>query len=1078
VTVHSDKPNSSGLRKILFLSLVIFSSFTASLAQNRSISGRVTSTEDGTPIPGVNVVVEGTTNGTVTDIDGYYKILLTNEGVLLFSFIGSLSQEVVTAGRTIIDVTMDPDVTQLSEVVVTAIGIEVNKRAIGYSIQNVDAEEVVQARENNLVNALSAKVAGVQVISSSGSPGASSRIRIRGSTSITGNNDPLFIIDGVPIDNSSFQWYGTDQSNRVIDVNANDVESFTILKGPAATVLYGIRAANGAIIITTKKGQAGKSEPTINVSMAYTAEKVNRLPEFQLQYAQGKPVNGVPTWLGPETNTQYSWGPAISSLEFDGDPTYQWDRNGALVPKGTGNGNPAKAYDNLGNYFVTGQTWDANVSVAGGSDKVNYFASAERLQQTGVVPNTDFQRTSVRATIGAQITKKLRIGASANYIESGSFFKAQKGSNISGVGLGLYRTTPTFDNGNGKTGQEAADDPSSYEFADGRQRAYNPGNYDNPYWTINKNPNNVWVDRIIGYASVGYEIIPGLKFDYKIGLDQWEDNKKGGWDVNGATFGGDGYVFQDQVNSKDINSDLLLSYTKEINENFRFKVLAGHNFVKQEKFNWWSNGREFSIPGLFTMSNATDIKSFERVWRRKINGVFAATDLEIFNQIYVNLSARNDWASTLPAANNSFFYPAASIAWDFTEGLGLKEGNILSYGKIRASWGQAGNDAPAFVTSNYFNTARIRGDGFISSITFPQFGTNGYQRSLTIGSNQLRPETTTTIEIGTNLTLFKGRLTLDYTYFDSKSVDQIIPAYISSVTGWWEYFVNAGEVRNWGHEVVIDGTPLELGGFTWQSSLNLTILESRVNKVAEFATDGIIYLYGGGVVKEGEPYGVFYGTRYQRTEEGKLIIDQNGWPLLNINQGIIGDPNPDWLAGWRNTFSWKGLSLNTLLDVKFGGDMWNGTEAVSAFHGTAKITGDLRETKGYVFDGVVMGPDSTYTANTTPVDLADPANPAGVNGYFWTRYGFLGVDEQYIQDASWIRLREVTLTYSFPASWMSKIGMEAASIAFTGRNLFLYTPYRGIDPEHSVVGAGNGTGFDYFGMPNTKSYGVIINLTF
>ena len=432
---------------------------TALYAQDRTVSGKITSAEDGSALPGVTVVVKGTTTGTITDTDGNYRLNVPQDGgVLVFSFIGFGTYETEIGSRSDISVSMTPETTQLSEVVVTAVGIETNKAQLGYSIENVNSDDIIAAKEPNMVTALAGKVAGVQVISSAGSPGASANIRIRGSTSIGRSNSPLFVVDGVPIDNteSGNGVAGVDQSNRAIDINPNDIQDLTVLKGPAATALYGIRAANGAIIITTKKGQEGKA--VVNFSSSYSAERINKFNELQSTYAQGRPSGGVPIWRGPATAEGFSWGPRISDLEFDGSD-YPYDVNGQLVPTGTGNGVPAKAYDAYETFFVTGQTWDNNISVSGGTAGTKYFMSAGALNQKGVVPKATFNRYTFRANIEQQLSDRINVGISGGYTNSGGF-RIQRGSNLQGVMLGLIRNTPTFDVGNTKSGFDAANDPA------------------------------------------------------------------------------------------------------------------------------------------------------------------------------------------------------------------------------------------------------------------------------------------------------------------------------------------------------------------------------------------------------------------------------------------------------------------------------------------------------------------------------------------------------------------------------------------------------------------------------------------
>jgi TonB-linked SusC/RagA family outer membrane protein len=1041
----------------------------------------VTSVEDGSTLPGVNVVLKGTTNGTITDVDGNYSVSVPSEGgTLTFSFIGLATEEIEIGARSVIDLAMSADVKQLSEVVVTAVGIEQNKRSLGYSVQNVKADDIQNAREVNIVNALNSKVAGVQVVSSSGSPGASSNIRIRGNTSINGSNSPLFVVDGVPIDNSSGgQGNGTggvDNANRAIDINSADVASLTVLKGAAATALYGIRAANGAIIITTKRGENGKAR--VSFSTSYTIDQVNKLPDFQQQYAQGRPVSGVSTWRGPDTGEGFSWGPAISDLEFDGSD-YDFDQGGRLVPTGTGNGVPARAYDNVDSFFKNGQTFDKNVSVSGGNENSTYYLSVGNLTTSGTVPNSDWSRTTVKVTADTKINDKLKVGVSATVSNTGGS-RMQRGSNISGLALGLFRNTPTFDAGNGLEGQEAADSRDSYQLADGSQRSYRAGIYDSPYWTVAKNQFTDDVSRMIGNVNLTYDILPWMKASYKIGLDHYTDRTKGFGDLGSANFA-TGSIFNVNINSTDINSDLLLIMNKDINEDFNINAIVGHNFYTYDYYTSVEVGTDLANPGFRNISNAATVAAQEGVARKTINGVLGDVKVEFRNFLFLNVSGRNDWSSTLPEENASFFYPAVSLGFDVTEAFGISNGPILSYAKLRGSWGKVGNDAFIYATQSYFNSAGTGGDGFIGGIQFPTASGNAFERSNTLGNNQLKAETTTTTEIGTEVKFLNGRISLDYTYYNSETEDQIINVNISNTSGFGGTIQNAGLIVNKGHEVLLTGNPIKSGDFNWDVEVNFTKSTSIVEELPE----GIERIFLAGFtsassnVIAGEPYGVLYGDAFQRNDEGKLVIGSDGWPLTDPNgDQVLGDPNPDWLAGVRNTFSYKGISLSALLDLRQGGDIWNGTGGIINYFGTSQETADLRNVRGYVFDGVLLDDEGNVstTVNNIPVDYANPAN--GLGGNKWVKYGFGGLVEENIQDGSWIRLRELTLAYQIPSSILEKVKMSDASISFTGRNLWLKTEYSGIDPETNLTGSSNGIGLDYFNMPNTKSYGVSLRFSF
>ncbi|SNT14658.1 TonB-linked outer membrane protein, SusC/RagA family [Ekhidna lutea] len=1071
------------MKRILLLSFTFLTVIAFSAMAQRTVSGKVTD-DAGETLPGVNVVIKGTTTGTTTDLDGNYRLSVDDGAVLVYSFVGFETQEVAVGARSTIDISMG-GATELQEVVVTAVGIESNKASLGYSIQNVGEDDIKNAQETNLVNALNGKVAGVTVVSSSGSPGASSNIRIRGNTSISGSNSPLFVVDGIPVDNSEFGngTAGVSRSNRAIDLNPNDIENITVLKGAAATVLYGIRAANGAVIINTKKGKKGSMVVRLNSSVRM--DEVNKLPELQKTYAQGRAQNGVLTYRGPDTGEGNSWGPRISDLEFDGSD-YPYDKNGRLVPAGTGNGVPAKAYDNYDNFFVNGFTYDNTLSVSGGSDAVKYYFSLGHLDQSGIIPNSTWGRTSLKATTSADLTEDLSVSMSANFINSGGF-RVQQGSNTSGIMLGLLRTSPTFDNANGYTdGQDAADDVSVYEFPDGTQRSYRGGVYDNPFWVVNNNPFEDNVNRLIGYTALDYKILDWLSVSYKVGLDTYSEEINSAFNINSATQR-DGSVTQLARNSRDLNSDFLIKINRNLATDVNLSAVLGHNYFSTQINTQQTVGTTLSVPKFYDISNATTPVGSRGVTQRKLAGVFGQLNFSWRDQVFLNVSGRNDWSSILPKDNNSVFYPAASLGWNFTESLGLSNGAVLSYGKVRASWGQVGNDggnAFIYATDPYFSGATYGGDGFISSGgNFPFDGTNAFDRNNLLPNGNLKPELTTTTEVGAEIELFSGRLGFDVTYYNTLTEDAIIAVDIAPSSGYNSAVQNVAEISNTGIEAVINGTPVESGDFSWDVSVNFTQYENIVEKLAPgvetVSLAGFVSTTSRAVA--GQPYGAIYGSGFKRTSDGTLVIDSNGWPEEVDEDFVLGDPNPDWVAGIRNTLSYKGLSLGMFWDVRQGGDMWNGTFGILKTFGVHEVTAKQREVKGYVFDGVVeTGTDSdgnpTYAANTTPVDFYNPRFGIGQNK--WNRYAFGGLPEENIQNTSWVRLREVSLGYSLPSSLVSSIGFKSLSLTLVGRNLLLFTEYNGIDPETNLTGASNGIGLDYFNNPNTKSYAFTLNATF
>jgi len=1055
--------------KKLSLILVLFFCALGTMLAQRTITGTITD-NTGEALIGASVVVKGAEGvGTTSDIDGSYSLNVpAGSDVLIYSYTGYGTLEETLGASNVLNITLEEGVA-ISEVIVTAVGLEANKRTIGYAVQNVDPDEVLGAKETNFVDALNSKVAGVQVTSSSGSPGASSNIVIRGSKSITGSNNPLFVVDGVPISNDEIGngTAGVDQSNRAIDINPNDIASITVLKGPSATALYGVRAANGAVVITTKKGVSGK--PVVNITASYSADQVNKLPERQSTYAQGNFTGGVPIWRGPNTFEGGSWGPRISELEFDGSD-YPYDSRGRLVPKGTGNGTPAEAYDPY-DFFVTGQTYDLGASVSGGTDNVRYYISGGRLTSQGVIPTSEFSRTSFRVNLDTDITDKFSASMSANFVNSGGN-RLQRGSNLRGVMLGLLRNTPTFDIGNGKKGQDAVDDPSSYLLPNGDQRSYRAGVYDSPYWVVNKNASQDNVNRIIGNTGLRYEFTDWLAISYKLGIDHYTDRRNGAVDI--VPNWSPGEVSQSTISNTDINSDLLLTFNNKLSDDFSLSATGGFNVFDTKYVNQEVIGSTLSASNFYHISNATDLVAGEAISGRRLYGLFVTTDLNYADFAFLNLTVRNDWSSTLPSDNNTFQSYSASLGLDLTEAFKIPRNDILSYAKVRASYGAVGNDAPIYATSNYFESALTGGDGFISVNSFPAYGVNAFERDVQLGNDKIVPETTTTFEVGAELKLWKGRLGFDITYFNSESKDQIIPVDLSATTGFTTVIQNAGIISNKGWEISADLDVLTVGDFNWTIGANFTRIRSKVEELAE----GIDNIFLAGftstsvAIVPDQPFSVLFGDGFQRDANDNVLIGSNGWPLADPTKKVLGDPNPDYTLGLRNGFSYKGISISALLDIRQGGDVWCGTCGIMNDFGTSKLSADERDDV-VIFDGVL----ADGTPNNIPVALADPTI-GGYSNTYRKRYGFGGISEMSIFDASWVRLREVSVGYSVPKSVFENTFIGGLRVTLTGRNLWLNTDYPGIDPETNLTGASNGYGLEYFNNPNTKSFAATVKLTF
>lgn len=1038
------------MKRALFLAVMLPICMLTLTAQ-RTITGTVLDATDNQPLIGATVLLEGTTSGTITDVSGQFSLQTTlPDPKITASYVGYMKKTVEVGESTDITITLQPGTETLEEVMVTAIGIKSEKKALGYAAQEVRGEDISTVQQSNIVNALNSKVAGINVVSSSGTPGASADITIRGRSSLRADgNSPLFVIDGVPIDNSYDGSYVYDYANRAIDVNSDDIESISVLKGAAASALYGIRAANGAIIITTKSGrnrEGIKRNITFKSSIGF--DQVNKLPQKQSMYSQGD--NGIYS-----STSNKSWGALIDTLRYDGSTDNPKDKNGFIVGMSDPSATSQRVlpYDNTGNFFETALTNNNYLSMSGGSDNNNFFFSVGNLMQSGIVPKTSFNRNSVKISGDTKLSEKMRISCSATYTRS-TADRAQRGSNLSAVMVGLMRGTPTFDITNGS--DDPANDPSAYEFPDGTQRNYY-SNYDNPYWSINKNRASSEVNRIIGNTQVDYKITPWLNAVYRVGIDYYTEARNAFFDNNSSDTP-NGYVDISTYNFSSVNSDFLLTFEKEITDDLKVNAVAGHNYYIRETYSNSQTGDSLILDDFYDISNTAVVTGTDFRTGYEIAGVYYDVRFSYKNFLYLNTTGRNDWSSTLARGNNSFFYPSVNTSFIFTEAFNMDKSPILSYGKLRASWAQVGNDAPIYSLQDYY-----------TGITGGISGQTAFATQRTIGNLDLMPETTSSSEIGLDLRFLSNRLGIDIAYYRSQSIGQIVEVPVAYSTGYDHMLMNAGVLTNRGIEAQIFITPVETGSFTWDMMFNFTKNRNMVDELPEgiplleFETTGVSSTRS--VAIEGEPYGVIYGTRYLRDENGEVLVRDDGYPLIDPVAGIIGDPNYDYALGISNTFTFHRIRLYALLDIKQGGQMYNGTRNVMLNLGTHKFTENREE--DFIFPGV--------NVNTgEPNDVAVRRDYT----YYSSQGGLAGLSEAAIEDASFVRLREVSLSYSLPQKWIANSFIGSLDLGVSGRNLLLLTEYSGIDPETNLSGASNSLGRDYFNMPNTRGYTFNLQISF
>jgi TonB-dependent SusC/RagA subfamily outer membrane receptor len=1096
-----------------FLLLCFSFVFVASLswAQERVVSGKVTSTEDGSTLPGVNVVLKGTTNGTVTDADGNFKLNVpANGGALVFSFIGLQTQEVPVGDRSVVDVSLGLDVKQLTEVVVTAVGIEREKKALGYSVAGVNAEKIAQRSEADPLRALQGKMPGVNIVGGGGAPGQSTKINIRGMSSLTGSTQPLFVVDGIPFDNSVNGNGGSSSntvfSNRAFDLDPNNIESISVLKGAAAAALYGSRAANGVVVVTTKAGKKNTKkglEITYNSSLNF--QEVSGIPDYQDKYTQGsnQVYNGgfIGNWGAPfpdhvdAINAQYGTNYTKIYGTYTGTGIYgTGTKNGQNYPEGTAphpltsNGFPV----NLGSRALFPQYMDAEGypapykiephDIAGGffktgkqagNDKANINAGLSRMKQEGIVPNQEASRTTLYFGGNAQLENGLFLSGNVNYVNTtqqspqsaGSAFNDYYGGNgAQSIYARIFYLPRNYDL-NGLPFENPIDGSNMFYRA-----------LDNPLWIAKYNLYTSDVNRVYGNLTANYSVTSWLELLVKGGINTYSESRRNIIRPGGSALPL-GAVYTEDLTKTELNFDYMATITKDFNEDLGFKLLVGLNSNQRKYNDRLVTGNQIVVPGLYkTNATGTQIVAFDYNSLRRLYGAYFDMSLSYKDYLFFNASGRNDWSSTLPKENNSYFYPSASLSFIFTDALSISS-NVLTSGKLRLAAAKVGRDADEYLTrTNFFINTAYNNNGT----------TNRGGLSDLLGNATLKPEFTTEYEVGTDLKFFNNKVGLDLTYFTRQSTEQIARASVSRSSGFSQEVVNVGQLDNKGWEIGLDVTPVSLSnGFTWNSYLAFTRIRTEV---VDAGPKGEIFIGGAGstfgtIHRNGNPYGQIFGTKQARDEEGNILIDKDtGLPFNAAVSSIIGNPNPDFNLGWTNTFSWKGITLSALIDWKQGGDFYSFSGASLILRGQLKMSEDREALR--VVPGV-YGDPATYTAeldengnkikNTTAITAFD--------SHFSNGWGAYGADETNVYDGTVIRLREISLGYSIPKSILAKTPFGTARLSVSGRNLWWNAPNvlegLNLDPEFlSEASDSNIQGFEYGATPTTKRYGFNLSLTF
>ena len=978
--------------------------------------------------------------------------------------------------KPVVNIVLKSDTELLDEVVVTAMGISKEKKALAYAVQDVKGEQLTQAASTSLSSALQGKVSGVDITPSSGMPGASSQITIRGVRSFTGDNTPLYVVDGMPISSAADidtdtrntgSVAGADFANRAVDIDPNDIESINILKGQAASALYGMRASNGVIVITTKSGKgAAKGKPSVTVNTNLSFEKVSTLPEFQKEFAQG--LDGE---FNPTAST--AWGPLISELandpKYGGNTANEYTNNGAnlhqgqyYVPQRAAAGlDPwatPQAYDNAKNFFNTGVSWSNNVNVAQSFDKGYYSFSLGNSTSDGIIPETGMDRYNVKMNATANLTKNWTTGFSGNFITS----KIRKqSSGNEGVVATVYGAPSSYDfNGI----------PSHIEGDPYTQNNYRTSVFNNAYWAIDNNSFTEQSQRFFGNAYAQYKTNFGtenhtLTAKYQLGADSYSTIYSDNYGYGDFSYKS-GYSRQDDYNIMEINSLFTLSYDWNINDKLDMNLLYGNEFVDKSTRVTTAEGYNFNFPGWNHISNASVFQSSQSTTKKRTVGNFANLSLSWNNMLYFNATVRNDIVSSMPRGNRSFTYPSVSLGWIFTELPALKDNEVLTFGKLRGSYAEVGM-AGEYFENQYYVPGYGGGFSAGTPIQYPFGSVTSYIPYYKIYDPNLKPQNTKSYEVGLDLAFWHGIVSLNYTFSRQNVKDQIFAVPLSTSTGYSEMITNGGAIHTNAHELTLTIKPIDKKNVYWDFGFNFSKIDNYVDALAE----GVNSIMLGGFVTPqvrasiGDKFPVIYGSGYLRNENGDIVVDENGLPQAGEPQ-VIGKISPDFRLGFNTTFELYKFRLSAVLDWKQGGQMYCGTMGVLDYYGVTKRSADYRKQDEFLFElpAVKENADGTYSPNDIMIK--------GENAFDYFN-ALNGIDEASVYDNSFIKLREIALSYPI----VETKGLNISANVFA-RNIIIWSQLPGLDPE-ATLGNNNMAGaFERFSMPGTSSYGFGLTFKF
>ncbi len=1026
---------------IAFLLLVV----AGGLYAQQTVTGLVTSAEDNSPLPGASIVLVGTTIGAVTDADGNYSIELPDlTGTLSFSFIGFQAIQEAVNGRTTINITLTPAVEVLDEVVITALGISREKKALGYSVTEVSGEDMNQVKESNVINQLSGRVAGVVITQSTSGPGSGSRVVIRGNNSLTGNNQPLYVVDGIPVDNTGLgsaagsgtaNYKRVDYGTGISDINADDIESMSVLKGPNAAALYGARASNGVILITTKSGKR-KSGLGVTFSSNLTVETPMILPNYQDEYGQGKDGNIPSEYNEFMSSTGGTWGPRL-----DGSNQYYFTAEDDLRPY-------SPQPDNVKDFFRNGTNFVNTLAFEYGSEHVNTRFSYTNTMTNSILPNSDLQRHNFNLRSLSHLSDRLSVDAKVTYFRQEANQRPALGTE--GIMAYVYDMPRNV----------AIEDLEDYINDDLTVKSYQY-NTGNPYWILNHDVNSDTRDRVLGFAKVNYEFTDYLQGFVRVGTD-WTTQNIETIEQYGHWFYGTGrFNFRSEI-TQETNADFLLMFNKDIGD-IGIVVNAGgstrYNMHRHSNI----SGEDFKIPTKPIVSGANIINTPGYLPPRKKNvqSLYAQAQVSFRRAIFLDLTGRNDWSSTLPEDQWSYFYPSASLSFLLNDLIGFQS-SVLNYSKLRFSWAQVGNDTDPYQNDNPYN---LRGT------TASYLGLTVLTRPSTY-YEPIRPEEATSLEGGLELSMLNNRMYADFSLYKITSRDLIMTIPVPAATGYSSFHTNVGEITNKGLEILIGGYPVQTQDFSWDISLNLA---KNKNELVELIEDLQTYQFStvnsGNVIVQatvGGEYGEIWGTDYKLTPSGDRVVDATGRPQASEEKVLLGNYQPDWTGGFMNSLTWKGIKLGFLIDFRFGGEVFSGTDARLDQSGTSARTLDYRD--GIIVDGMVntgTPEEPNYQPNTLQITGQD----------YWGAMS--GISSNYIYSQTNIRLRELTLVYSLPRSILGESFIQGVSVGLVGRNLFfIYKDIDNFDPESSYSTSNYAQGMLWYNLPTTRSIGFNLNISF